>query len=166
MAKLEVRRGVVEPFNAKTVISGNDNAISSTTVTTFELDGAVTEFRGGTLPFRVGDEAIVAGQLASSGIFVAYAVALPRQRLVIDAYSPASVATGSIFTIVGLGVGIGTLPGALDWLPSLFPLIITAILSLAFTGIGLSLILSARTARQAKLMVRRASEPGTGKIPA
>ncbi len=166
MAELMVRRGVVEPIDAKIEVSGNEDAISSRTVTTFELDGAVTEFKGGTLPFRAGDEAIVAGKLASSGIFVAYAVALPRQRLLIDAYSPALKVAGGIFTMIGLGVGIGTLPGALDALPIFFPLIITVILGLVFTGIGLGIISSTLTARRAKLMVQKASERSAGKIPA
>lgn len=155
--KLEMRRGVVEPIDTRTHVSGNDNSVSSTTVTTFELDGAVTEFSGGTLPFRAGDEAIVAGQLTKSGIFVAYAVALPRQRLLLDTYSISLIAFGGVFTMAGLGVGIGVMPGALDWLPNVGPLIITTILGLAFTGVGLGIIWSALTARRAKLMVQDAN---------
>ncbi len=162
-AKLEVRRGNVEPIGVRTDVSGTENTVSSATVTTFELDGAVTEFSGGTLPFRVGDEAIVAGRLASSGIFVAYAVALPRQRLLLDRYSPTLVAFGGVFAAAGVGIGIGVIPDAMNWLPEVGPLILTSVVSLVFTGAGLGIVWAALVARQAKIMVQQANDQDRSK---
>lgn len=144
--ELEVRRGRVEPIGATVEVSGNDAHVSSTTVTTFELDGRVVRFRGGTLPFRAGDEAIVAGRASRTGIFHAYAIHLPRQGVVLDVGDGtlAWLVFGGVFGLVGCGMLVATLwqLATIDGEPfgyggDLFPMFITLVLGLGFGGFGL-----------------------------
>ena len=142
---LEVRRGRVEPIGSTIKVSGGEHHVSSITVTTFELNGCVVSYSGGTLPFRAGDEAIVAGQQRADGIFYAHAVRLPRQGVTLDVGDGTLAVRlfGAVFFLIGCGLVLGTLWQLLtiDGEPfgyggDLFPIFITGVLGAAFSGAG------------------------------
>lgn len=165
--KLELRRGVVEPISSTTKVQGSEHSVSSTIVTMFELDGAVTQYSGSMLPFRAGDKAIVAGHVARSGVFQAYAVRLPQKNLVfgetgrgmmvfgillgligatIAAVTAAGIATALIFDSSEVGQNIAAAPFVL------IPLVVGSV----FAYSGLAIVRKVNRARQARRMVESA----------
>lgn len=97
---LELHRGRAEPIATTTEVSGSrEGGVSSTVTTTFELDGCVVQFSG-LVPFRNGDEAVVAGRRDGCGILQAYAVQLPRQDVLLGS-STGYWAGGAIVLAIG-----------------------------------------------------------------
>lgn len=166
--ELEIRRGRVEPIAQTIEVSGTDNSVSSATVTTFELDGAVVEYRGGILPFRAGDEAIVAGSPGRDGMFQAYAVQLPRQGVTVGGSSALWLLFGAVFIAAGciafIAMG-GTVfsMDADDWpFPAALALILWAA-TIVFPVAGLAVIRQSRRATRARAML---DSPNMRRAPA
>lgn len=157
--ELEVRRGRVEPIASNVHVSGSE-VVSSSTVTTFELDGRVVEFSGSTLPFRPGDEAVVAGQVGGDGVFYAYAIRLPAKGLTFGGSSVGVQAFGGIFVVAGIGMTIAMVRSlfGMGWEDWPFPAFVPVVLGLAFGTLfpaaGLSLIRQSRRAIRARELVR------------
>ncbi len=163
--ELEVRRGRVEPITVTVRVSGTDNNVSSTTVTMFELDGVVVEYSGGSLPFRSGDEAIVAGYLGGDGVFYADAVRLPRQGVTVGGSSPFVVLFGAVFVAVGFGAflflgGEILTMDASDWpMPGVIAVVLFLAFSIAFPAAGLAVMRQGRRSSRARAMLDSPSAP-------
>lgn len=111
--KLELRRGVVEPISSTTKVQGSEHSVTSTVVTMFELNGAVTQYSGSMVPLRSGDKAIVAGRVARSGVFQAYAVRLPQRNLVFGGAGRGMKLFGILFALVGATIATVTVAGGI-----------------------------------------------------
>lgn len=165
--KLELRQGVVEPISSATKVHGTEHSVSSTIVTMFELNGAVTQYSGSILPFRSGDRAIVAGLVGQSGVFQAYAVRLPQKDLIFGGADRGMMTFGVLFGLVGATIAAATAvmvavslifdasEVAQNLLFVLFAVIPFGV-GLVFAYVGRSTVQAVNRARQARLMVENA----------
>lgn len=110
---LEVHRGRAEPIVTTTEVSGSrEGGVSTTVTTTFEMDGSVVEFEG-VVPFRAGDEVVVAGKRDKRGVINAYAVRLPRQGVMLGS-STACWVGGAIVLAIGCVIMAVNVSGLYD----------------------------------------------------
>jgi hypothetical protein len=163
-SKLELRSGHVEPISSTTKVQGSDHSVTSTVVTMFELNGAVMQYSGSMLPFHSGDKAIVAGQVARSGVFQAYAVRLPQKNLVFGGAGRGMMIFGILFGSVGATIvavtaamiGTAIIADAAEVANNLAfaPFIlIPFVVGTAFAFVGRAIVKSTKRAEQARRMV-------------
>jgi hypothetical protein len=143
--ELQVRKGRVTPLTAAVEVGGVDGNVSSRTVTMFELDGQVIRFSGDSVPFRMGDEAIVAGRLSASGIFQAYAIRLPRQNVLLDTGDNSLFwrVFGGVFFVVGSTLGLSFISKfaqfdgePFSFLADFLMLLVALVLTVGLAGFG------------------------------
>lgn len=107
--RLELYRGRAEPIATTVTVSGSrDNGVSSSVTTTFELDGCVVEYSG-VVPFRPGDDVVVAGRRDRRGVLKAAAIRLPRQNVMLGSPTGYWVG-GGMLLVVGCALLLFNVP--------------------------------------------------------
>ena len=112
----EVHGGPAFPIATELNVSGGggDTGVSSWTTTTFEIDGCVVEYDD-VVPFRPGDEVVVAGRRDGRGVLNAYAIRLPRQGVLLSVRVGMSRRTAHVLMAAGSVLFVWAIAALSSW---------------------------------------------------